>query len=545
MSTTENFNVYKGLPYQVRARAVGQYDYTASQTFTTEGQAVNVSMTAYDGLDMGYEESYQSADKVDFSNTVLPWKWQYSTALLTNRYCLMPVGTTYENVTWLGYAYNFDVIGSPTINDETKVVSGFSDSNMIKLSDLTTSISTFEICIKLKTTSVSTDQTFVGYYTTGSNRFYSPQFNIKNDGTLQCNISFDGTSWGISGTSLQSTNALSADTWYWIKFTFDGTDYKILVSTDGTTYTEWASYTSSSAPYGMKGMSWGTGGSSAIFQSLSGEIDLSESYIKVNGSDWFVPTFTKTAKQKLNPNITNTGDVSIDRDFVASGFSSSQYLSATATTIEGFDVGNSVWICKFRIGPSIKTSQILQSYFVLQIVQSGYGGYVVSWNNNTSSRVDLFSLSSGSINTDYWVKVVISGSSRTFYYSTNGTTWTQCYQNNNFEIISGSNVSIQYIGYTPWSYAFNGTVDLKELKVEDGNGNVVWKGVVETETLSGCTYNFTDDGSATTLNAFAVNGDESVVLTPDNSYTNGWLLGTVSIPQHTVYSYNNGTWTEA
>lgn len=34
------------------------------------------------------------------------------------------------------------------------------------------------------------------------------------------------------------------------------------------------------------------------------------------------------------------------------------------------------------------------------------------------------------------------------------------------------------------------------------------------------------------------------VLTPDNSYTNGWKLGSVSIPQHTVYSYNNGVWTE-
>ena len=46
------------------------------------------------------------------------------------------------------------------------------------------------------------------------------------------------------------------------------------------------------------------------------------------------------------------------------------------------------------------------------------------------------------------------------------------------------------------------------------------------------------------VNYFAVNGDESVVLTLDNFYTNGWLLGTVSIPAHTAYSYDNGLWTE-
>ena len=135
MSTTTNIQVRKGLPYQVRVRADGKWDFTGNQTFTTAGQEYFATMETYDGLSMDYVESYQSADKVDFSNTVLPWKWQYSTALSTNRYCLMPAGQNYENVVeqFEGYVTDYTVVGSPTISSEY-VVSGFSSSNYLQAS---------------------------------------------------------------------------------------------------------------------------------------------------------------------------------------------------------------------------------------------------------------------------------------------------------------------------------------------------------------------------------------------------------------------------
>lgn len=123
MSTTTNLSVIKGFPYQVRARAEGKWDLTRNQTFTADGESVSLSMTAYNGLDMSYSASYESADTLDFSNTLLPWKWQYSASLTTDKFCLMPIGQTYENITETsgatpislqGCTYNFTDDGSAT-----------------------------------------------------------------------------------------------------------------------------------------------------------------------------------------------------------------------------------------------------------------------------------------------------------------------------------------------------------------------------------------------------------------------------------------------
>lgn len=123
MSTTKNLTVRKGLPYQVKARADGKWDLTSNQMFTAADESVSLSMTAYNGLDMSYSASYESADTLNFSNTVLPWKWQYSASLTTDKFCLMPIGQTYENITETsgatpislqGCTYNFTDDGSAT-----------------------------------------------------------------------------------------------------------------------------------------------------------------------------------------------------------------------------------------------------------------------------------------------------------------------------------------------------------------------------------------------------------------------------------------------
>ena len=54
------------------------------------------------------------------------------------------------------------------------------------------------------------------------------------------------------------------------------------------------------------------------------------------------------------------------------------------------------------------------------------------------------------------------------------------------------------------------------------------------ENLPGCLHNYTDTGQAVTLNCFAVNGDESVVLTPDEKYGDERFLGTVDIKEHNI-----------
>ena len=535
----DTYQVRKRLPYQVRVRADGKWDFTGNQTFTTAGQEYFATMETYDGLSMDYIESYQSSDKVDFSNTVLPWKWQYSSAMSTNRYCLMPMGQNYENVTQVEYIYNFDVIGSPTINNETKVVSGFSTSNYLKLKEpFNPQSNTWEVRCKFTTgNDVSTaSQILHSCKGSGSDGRFGIGLKIGNSSKFNFYCSSGGSSWLFDD---YGTYTVLANTTYWIKFGWTGTEYYLDCSTDGENYTRDVTYSSTSSIYSPLVYTYvGIYSTSSMSDPFLGSIDLTETYIKINGSNWWVTEFTKGAKQVLDSSITKVGSPTISSDFVVSGFSTSNYLTTSNPSITGFDSNHSTWYFQFKTGSSVNSDPCFEGLIPIFIESS----YVKTWNANVGSGVSLFSCTGS---TDYWIKVVVNGSSRTFYYKTANNDWTQCYQANNFPEGTSSHVIITSIGYAPWPKGFTGTIDLKGLYVADLQGNVIWRAVYAVkETLPGCTYNFTDSGSATTLNCFAVNGDESIVLTPDNSYGTSRLLGTVSIPAHTVYTYNNGVWTE-
>ena len=133
MATVKKVKVNLKKPTQFKVRAAGKWDTIYSHTFTNWYENYSFpEMKNYNGLREFQETSYDSADTLDFSQTVLPWRWDYSHALSTNRYCLMPIGTTYNNIRGLDYSYNFEVVGSPTIDNQTKIVSGFSADNYMK-----------------------------------------------------------------------------------------------------------------------------------------------------------------------------------------------------------------------------------------------------------------------------------------------------------------------------------------------------------------------------------------------------------------------------
>lgn len=546
MSTTKSFKAYKGMPTPVKARAAGKWDYKNVLVYTTENQDISVNMSNYNGLSMDFEKSYQSGDKVDFSNTVLPWKWDYSTSLSTNRYCLMPVGTTYDNIVGLDYVYNFDVIGSPTIDNDTFVVSNFSSSNYLKLQNpFNPKNNTFEIVFKIKTSSdVNTLQTI----------FHTRKNDDTNEGRLgftfriqnshfNMAVCLAGSAWDFNSAG---TYTLIANTDYWIKVVYDGTSYILAYSTDGINYTNDITYTAGYITQDLEknliGIYYYNKTDVGNVDIFMGSVDLSETYIKVNGADFWVPTITETAKQEINANI--IGSPTISSSYVASNFSSNNYLYySTPITIASsdtyeinakilFTAPNGTWQGIFHAESDM--------YLALGVNGTGYldanSGNGSTWNGAITGTTKLQN------NTNYYIKVVRESGVKKVYLSTDGSTW-------NLEGTLNDTNSLPQkgllIGNNPAHVQpFTGSIDLKEISLKVNN-NIVWSGTTTiTESLPGCTYNFTDDGSATTLNAFVVNNDESVILTPDNSYTNGYLLGTVSIPEHITYTYNDGVWTE-
>ena len=105
---------------------------------------------------------------------------------------------------------------------------------------------------------------------------------------------------------------------------------------------------------------------------------------------------------------------------VVSGFSSYNCLQLSGPTAR---VDNSEYVVKFTTGSDITTSQaIIASEHWICLDIGNTSGKLSTWNWETGSTVVLNSVSA---NTTYWVKIVCSGTSRTFSISTNGTSYTQ------------------------------------------------------------------------------------------------------------------------
>ena len=752
MSTTKNFQAYKGMPTPVKARAAGKWDYRNVLVYTTENQDISVTMDNYDGLSMDYEKSYQSGDKVDFSNTVLPWKWDYSTALSTNRYCLMP-----KDGGSPAYVYNFDIIGSPTINSDTMVVSRFAAGNYIQINNTLSNINSFEIVIVLTTSSdVTTNQnyystsdssinrcslgldqthfrffagtsasswdianavtgtytvlpntkyyikfTFNGsrytmYYSLDGETFiencyvdsslligdYTPNIGCRQNGlspflgsidlsesyikvnntnwwvptktqqgttynniiTMDYDCNFDiigslningitkvvsgfgektnyikiptvfnaynvdfeycvkfnlttinsrnkliGSSdevdtklptiqvnssghpgWSIpasSGSSWQSGDLYATDydvlpnTWYWMKLVRSGNTYTLYMSTDGENWQDVQTYSGSdmynNTQYHLAVGTDNYGSNAGLDSVTKGSIDLSETYIKINGSNWWVPSITEIAKQV--PNVFNLSS-STNNKGIVSGITKGLQVPEEITLYKekSFEL-----FTKVKTGSSVSGS--IQEIFSARDAFNLRVGSSGVWNPCFYVNGSWPQTNTGTVytNTTYYVRCRYYPSSTTvdgktysskyvyFEVSTDNSSWTTIYSTDLSTYFFGNDSSVTqqtkviYLGSQGTaSELWGGSIDFNNsyFKVD---GQTVWNGMTnDNESLPGCTYNFTDDGSATTLNAFVVNNDQSIVLTPDNSYTNGYLLGTVSIPQHTVYSYNNGVWTE-
>ena len=729
MSTTKQLKVYKGLPTLIKSRARGYYDDKTILTFNTDAESQNITMDVYDGLSYDIVSSASGIKVLNFVNTVLPYKWDYSTALSTNRYCFAPINGGSDVPI---YNYNFDVIGSPTINNTTKIVGDFSGSDYLTIDGNPNfqNANSWEFVTKVSVGSTSEHQKILFGY--GIN------FGVTASGYLHLWLYNNGTLFVDSNVC--SASLLSANPF--IKLSFDGTTYSCYISPDGETWTLEYSYNSTTKvtpnSYTLK---LGNSGS----EYWRGTIDLSKTSITVNGDAWWIPEFTSHTEKfyyvdcyKYN-NFTKVGSPTVDEDTgLVSGFSTSNYIQLR----DAFNPANNPWEVqvKFTTSSNVTTAQeILHSR--MGTGSSGKYGIGLSIDNThfnffcSSDALDWLFDIWGSYtvltNTTYWVKFGWSGTEYYLEYSLDGETYTRDitqastsgvyspltssfigvwnagsfskafdgsidlsqsyikvgndiwweakseYTYNNFSVIGSLNIdystsavsgfstsnyilsknnfaiiahltpwevkvkfkltSSKYnplfggtcgsympdlfitsdnvmamavssngssynivnniIGTTPLSldtvyyakYGWTGTEYYAEYSTDDVtytreltvssstgmysqssgfyigyrcdtslNGVIYlsdtsisfnsiewWRGAtLNKELMPGILSNYTDDGSAVILNCFAVNGDESVVLTPDNSYGTSRLLGTVSIPSHTVYEYDNGVWTQ-
>ena len=203
---------------------------------------------------------------LDFSNTKLPWKWDYEKKLSTKKYILAAENTT---VTCYGNTLNGTINGSVEI-DNNKLISGFSSSNYLTAgNNAFATANSWAYVSKFKATTINKYQFF----------FHRPvAFGLDNSNRMHV--------WNLPMGDIYSDFTFSADTWYWVKFEFTGTEYNGYYKT--TADGEWiriinvastSKVTSSTTPTYI-GLN-----PNNTSEAFAGFIDLKEAHIVINGNE--------------------------------------------------------------------------------------------------------------------------------------------------------------------------------------------------------------------------------------------------------------------
>lgn len=528
MSTTKTFKVNQNISRQLKCRAVGYYDYTNIVTPTKENSDINVEMQKYDGLKYTWNSNGGGIPIIDFSGTVLPWKYGMNSYLETTRYCLSSKSDTPNNIAIYQPIYRYiENIGGVTDNDG--VVSDFSTSKYLKFKENFNPNYTWCFIIKFNFNTIDNSaKVLLGYNSSGLLKLAIYERKIE------FGVSTSASDWSIG--QVAGTQVLQANKDYWVKAEFTGSAYNVYISENGSDYNLEGTINSSEAFTMPDELLIGNGGWQ-FDEVFTGSIDLNETSIKgyflVDGQyvEQTRKMFDGTYVIKRYNNYTVNGTPTIN-DGIASGFSSSNYLSLK----EPFKPLDKPWEINLKI--------TTPSSFGLQRMIGSVGDYYrtiggeVSANNTLGFGItsngyswDIGWLSSSTVlepNVPYWIRLSFTGSEYKFELSSNGidyhlensiTSSTPVYQNDD------SIINLGYHGTDSYTY-FRGSIDLNECYIKSNGKTIRLYGTV-TEEL----YGIRDGVSQTSQIAYCyVNRDKTLVLRKtktENLDTTDWYLGEV------------------
>lgn len=226
---TSSTPLYSSLAYTYvgcGAAAGGDYPFLGS-IYLSECSLKTGSQYFPDVWTTVWEGTTYQCTAIDFSDTTLPWKWDYKSKLKTSLYAADSQNAT---VTYYSNILNGTMTGTLTISSN-RVMSGFSTSNYLSKS-ISELGSVWEIRAKFKTSSstITGGQKILSIGTQSSERKYALIF-FNNAGTgMYIRTSSNGVDAILTG-STQPT--VSNNTTYYIKIGSDGTKSYSYYSTTG------------------------------------------------------------------------------------------------------------------------------------------------------------------------------------------------------------------------------------------------------------------------------------------------------------------------
>lgn len=340
------------------------------------------------------------------------------------------------------------------------IASGFSATNCLQVPEtIEVGSNTWERVIKISTGSdVNTEQTIWG----ASPDHQGLLLRIVDGRKLRLWLSTNGTSWDLANL-VTSSLSISAYTTYYIKISFDGSQYLVDVSTDGISYTNYITFTSST-PIVYQRICIGchnyTG--SAFDTPFYGSIDISKSYIKV-GDDtvWDGTNYTKFGSW-------------IDGG-VVSGFTTGNYL----TLPEVFNPQSNPWEALFKV--KINTLTNGAQIILGQRNGGGYNFYVdINKVRLEVGGTTFTGTTTLQENTTYWFNYTFTGDTYIVKSSTNGADWVD--EINEASIVTATptsddcRIGVWYNTYNNGLYnPFLGSINLNESYIKINN-KLWWHG---------------------------------------------------------------------
>ena len=420
---------------------------------------------------------------------------------------------------------NGNSFGNIVFDDNTGIVSGFSTTSGITLPEtFPSTVSNFDMIFKGKISSFDDDDDMLIGYSDANEGGICIRYSSRH-------FSYWFDSWTEGNT------VLDLNTYYWFRVIYNGSTTKGYLLLDNNydlynlpTLSQWSEeWTLANNKFDGRLLNLGYNFATTS-EYWKGDIDLDNSVIKVNGSTWWTGTNFSTLYQL---NCTKVGNPIFNQTTgVVSEFSSSNSLDISSSY--GTIVGT--YYAKFTTGSDITSFQnVLAPYPSFELYVEN--GALMSWLESEGHSITCGSVSQ---NTTYWAKIVLTNNTLTLSYSTDGITYT----GDVTDSISYSSCDSFHIGTGVRSITsryWRGSIDLSKTYIESNNG-IVWIGATSnSKSISGCLYNYTDDGQQHNFDVYYdSNYTQPILVGSGEIYSQGTKVDTITIPEHKLWTYGNG-----
>lgn len=411
---------------------------------------------------------------------------------------------TYINLNgqrWWDISKPYERIGSWI---DEGVAYNFAKSNYLTITEIPSSLSSFEYMFKVTTgTNITTYNSIFGQ-TTGN--YTTPQIASNNlvENGMNFTLSQDGSSW-ISANCVPN-GVITANTTYWVKCVWDGLYLKGMYSLDGNDWIE------AGTTEGVTKVVWSTqlaigidADSNNSNKYWKGSIDLNESYININGKEWWHGTkpvisdsedfvyykdryrlFHLGANKRTYYKYGNEIDANVVGSFAtilngeARCFGTSTNYLKIPEKLPLSTASSWELVTKFTYATHSDSQRIISEFSVSR--PSGFGTDVdnlLALNlSNDHSTNNIGSIRTSTVlenGATYWAKAEFTGSEYNLYLSTDGVVYNLENTISSSEKLLDLEWSIGVTGVSNYFFPFKGSIDISQSYINI-NGERWWSG---------------------------------------------------------------------